>query len=65
MKLWIKERHNSQLGTYYVACGEVPLRVARRMENPLHGSNKMHGYDTERAYEEALETLRRRGERIQ
>ena len=62
---WIKERDNPQLGTYWVACGQLSKTAARRMEGSLYGMNIMHGYDTEEAYNARLSELRKSRERVQ
>ena len=62
---WIKERHNPQIGTYYVACGQLSLRDARRYEKPLYGDNVMLRFSTEAAYREKLAALTKAGERVQ
>ena len=62
---WIKERDNPQLGTYWVACGQLSKTAARRIEGSLYGMNLMHGYDTEEAYNARLAQLRKSGERVQ
>lgn len=63
-KYYIKERDNPQLGTYFVACGQMFKAQARRYENPLYGSNVMHGFDTKEAYEKRLAELREQGESV-
>ena len=62
---WIKERHNPQLGVYYVACGQMAARDAKRYESALYGDNTMMRYETEADYSAALAELRERGERVQ
>lgn len=54
LKWWIKERHNPQLGVYYVAMGQMSKAEARTHESTVYGSNVMLPYDTEEAYKEAL-----------
>jgi hypothetical protein len=62
---WIKDRYNPQLGTYYVACGQMSKTAAKRCERPLYGDNVMKRYETEADYKAALEDLKKRGERVQ
>ena len=62
---WIKERDNPQLGTYYVACGQMSRTAARRYEKPLYGSNRMHQYETEAEYAAEIVSLKKKGERVQ
>jgi hypothetical protein len=65
MKYWIKERRNPQLGTYWVGCGPLAAKEAKKRESSIYGFNVMHGYDTETAYLSRLSELRRNGERVQ
>ncbi len=64
MKFWIKERDNPQLGTYWVACGQLSTAAAKRKESSLYGFNIMHRFDTEKAYKARLSKLRKSGERL-
>ena len=63
---WIKQRHNPQLGTYYVGYGRITTKEALRMENgSLYGSNVMHKYTSEGEYMAKIESLKASGERVQ
>jgi hypothetical protein len=62
---WIMERHNPQLGVYYVACGQMSKTAAKRHEDVLYGFNVMKRYETEEEYKIALEWLRDQGKCIQ
>lgn len=62
---WIKERHNPQLGTYYVAMGQMSKTAAKKHENAIHGDNVMHRFDTEAEYLKRGEELMKAGERLQ
>lgn len=64
-KFWIKERHNPQLGTYYVGCGAMSVRNAKIEESPLYGVNIMHEYPDEKSYKAKLAELKARGETVQ
>jgi hypothetical protein len=64
-KYWIKERHNPQLGCYYVGLGQLSKTAARKYERPLYGENIMHSFDTESAYQARLDELRAAGESVQ
>lgn len=64
-QFYIKERFNPQLGTYWVACGQLSKTKARKMEGSLYGSNLMHGYDTEQEYKTRLTNLKLDGEKVQ
>ena len=61
---YIKERHNPQLGTYYVTMGQLSKREAKRNENSIYGDNYMLGYQTEEEYKKAISDLKQRGFRI-
>lgn len=64
-KYYIKARHNPQLGTYYVACGQMSKTAAKKEEKPLYGDNTMIGFDTESEYKAKLSELRENGEKVQ
>ena len=62
---WIKERHNPQFkGPYYVLCGNITTKEAKRMENPLYGDNEMLRFNTKEAYEDNIKKLRDAGEDV-
>ena len=61
---WIKERENPQLGTYYVACGQISIKEALPRERTLYGFNIMHRYATKEAYEAEISRLKAKGERV-
>ena len=63
-QFWIKERYNYQLGTYYVACGQLSKTKAKAKERSLYGHNVMHGFDSEKAYIARLKELRKSGENV-
>ena len=56
---WIKERHNPQFDKpYYVACGRITTRQAKKMENgTLYGANYMHRFNTWKEYKAKLREL--------
>ena len=58
---WVKERHNPQLGRYYVACGQMSKTAARKHENCKYGYNIMRPFDTEKEYNVYLDYLRESG----
>jgi hypothetical protein len=62
---WIKERDNPQLGTYYVACGQLSKAEAKLMESSLYGSNYMHQFPNEESYIARIAQLKERGEKVQ
>ena len=55
---WIKERHNPQLKTYFVPRGQLPVREAKKSENPIYGFNIMHQFDSEGEYRVEIQRLR-------
>ena len=61
---YIKERHNPQLGVYYVPCGQLSKRAAKRNEDSLYGFNIMHGYATQEEYDKAVSALKESGENV-
>ena len=65
-KQWyIKERHNQQLGTYYVACGQMTEREASRwVIHSLYGENVMHGFESEQEYKSRIAELRKAGKKV-
>lgn len=64
LKFWIKERHNPQTGTYFVAMGQMSNAAAAKHNNCLYGDNIMHPFATEAEYSTKLAELRRT-ERVQ
>jgi hypothetical protein len=54
---WIKQRHNPQLGTYYVPQGALPIKDAKAMERSIYGDNVMLRYASKEAYETAVRML--------
>ncbi len=62
---WIKERDNPQLGTYWVACGQLSKTEAMKKEKSLYGLNTMHRFETESDYQAKLAELKKRNERVQ
>lgn len=51
---WIKERENPQLGTYFVAMGQISMKTAHAYETgTLYGFNTMHRFATKEAYEKS------------
>lgn len=62
---YIKERHNPQLGVYYVGCGQMTKNDAKKAETPLYGMNIMHPYETEAEYLEEICKLKEAGKIVQ
>lgn len=66
LSFWIKERHNPQLGTYYVAMGQMTVRAANRyVRITLYGDNIMHCFKSREEYDERLKGLRQSGAQVQ
>lgn len=61
---WIKERHNPQLGTYYVGEGPMLDSAAKKHERPIYGSNVMHPFETEEEFRAEIARLKASGERV-
>jgi len=64
LRYWIKERHNPQLETYYIACGPLTEAAAKRRGRAIFGDNVMHGFSTSDQYHARLRLLRKNGERV-
>ena len=62
---YIKERHNPQLGVYYVPQGQITVKKAKRMEDSIYGVNIIHRFDTKEAYQAAIDRLKAAGEKVQ
>ena len=65
LSYWIKERHNPQLGIYYVLCGQMTVAEAKKYESSLYGSNIMWRYKTEEEYKRGIQRLKDAGESVQ
>lgn len=62
LSYWIKKRLNPQFEKeYYVACGQLTKKDARRKERSLYGENFMLEFKTEQEYITALESLKEKG----
>ncbi len=57
---WLKERITPQ-AHYFVACGQITVKEARDMENPLYGDNIMTRYKTEQEYIDKITELQEAG----
>lgn len=65
LNYWIRERHNPQLGVYYVAHGQLTNREAKAHEKCLYGWDLMLEFNTEDEYLAELQKLKDRGEKVQ
>lgn len=54
---WIKERHNPQLGKYYIAEGQMSVTKAKYYQKAAYGVNIMHRFDTLEAYQAKMREL--------
>jgi len=61
---WIKERHNPQLGVYYIPCGKMSVKEAKKMESSPYGDNYMHKFTSIGDYEAKIRELEALGERV-
>jgi hypothetical protein len=64
-KYYIKERHNPQLGIYYVLENQLTKKEAESKEKSLYGTNYMHSYNTFEEYKKAIQELKDQGHKIQ
>lgn len=62
---WIKERHNPQLGVYFVRLGQMSAKEARAGEDSRYGYNYTHKFTTKAAYEAEIERLKSIGKSVQ
>lgn len=62
---YIKERHNPQLGVYYVALGQLSRAEAAAHERSLYGHNVVLGFAVEADYLARLEQLKAAKESVQ
>jgi len=54
-KYWyIKERHNPNIGIYYIPMGRLTKAQAEKHISPLFGMNTMLRYKTDEEYRKAL-----------
>ena len=59
---WIKERHNPQFDEpYYVLCGQLGKREAKKKEKSMYGFNNMLEFTSLEAYEQKATELREQG----
>lgn len=61
---WIRERHNPQLGVYYVAHGVMSVKDAKKYEDSLYGYDYMLRFKTEDEYNAKIQELKDKGERF-
>ena len=61
---WIMERHNPQLGVYYIAMGNISAKDAES-KSSVYGWNHMLKFDSEKEYKAKISDLIEKGERVQ
>ena len=62
---WIKERHNPQFKKpYFILSGQMTIKEAKQMENPIYGENYMHKFSTKKEYEKRIQELRSSGVKL-
>ena len=64
LKWWIKQRYNPQIGVYYVPCGQLTVKEAKKKESPLYGDNYMMPFATEARYLAEIAHLKAEGQRV-
>jgi len=57
---WLKERITPQ-AHYFVACGQITVKEARSMENPVYGDNYMTKFKTEQEFIDEITRLQEAG----
>ncbi len=63
-KFYIKERHNPQLGVYYVRKGQMSRKDAYECTQAVYGHNNMLPFDTEEEYLAKIEELKAAGHNV-
>ena len=64
-KYWyIKERHNPQIGVYYIALGNISQQEAKKQEGSIYGDNYIHRFNSEKEYNDRLDELNKEGHKI-
>jgi len=59
---YIKERHNPQFKEpYYVPCGQITAKEAKKNGSPLYGDNYMLKFATKKEYEAEINKLKASG----
>ena len=57
-KFYLKRRDNTQLiEPYYVKCGQITKKEAKKIEKAIYGENTMIAFDTEEQYNEEIKGL--------
>jgi hypothetical protein len=66
MKKWyIKERHNPQLGVYYVPMGQRTNTEAKKYEKAGYGDNYMLPFESQYEYDMKIQELKTQGAKVQ
>lgn len=61
---YIIERHNPQLGVYYILVGQITKKEALEYEDTLYGSAIMLRFETKEEYNAKISELRNSGEKV-
>jgi hypothetical protein len=64
LKYWLKQRHNPQLGIYYVKCGQLTQKAAKQMEKSVYGDNYMLSFPNLELYQAEIDKLIKSGEKV-
>lgn len=64
LKYWLKQRHNPQLGVYYVKCGQLTQKAAKEMEKSVYGDNYMLSFHSLELYQAEIDKLTNNGEKV-
>jgi len=64
-KFYLKERHNPQLGVYYIAMGQMSKTAAKQAEGSIYGTNYMIPFDNVEDYMGKIKELELAGKSIQ
>lgn len=62
---WIKERHNPQLGIYYVPLGKMSKAKAKRYESASYGQNVMIRCEDKADQDKKIAELIAAGQKVQ
>ena len=61
---WINERHNPQIGIYYIAYGRISTAEAKKKEQSIYGQNYLHKFNTKKEYLFKIKEIEQTGVRI-
>lgn len=62
MKYYIKKRFNPQFDKpYFITCGKLTAKEAKKKEKPIYGMNIMLPFNTQKEYDAEIERLKKDG----